>query len=317
MKVLERLQDCVGLRFPVVTIGNFDGVHVGHQAVLKVARDQVRSQRGTAIVLTFEPHPLRVLTPGVELKFLCDPEEKLSLLEQAGVDVVVRLPFTREFAAQTPDEFMVQVLHDGLGTRELFVGQNFRFGKERLGTIQTLMDAGPRLGFTVHAISPVLLEGAPVSSTRIRDLVQAGAMAEAATLLGRPYTLRGTVIYGHRRGGELGYPTANLLPPEGRVLPPDGVYAAQLTMDTQTWDAVTYIGTRPTFGEGARMIETYLLDGGRDLYGCRVTILFHERLRGDQAFESTDGLARQIAADVARTRQILQGRGSVPARPPS
>jgi len=317
MKVLERLQDCVGLRFPVVTIGNFDGVHVGHQAVLKVARDRVRSQQGTAVVLTFEPHPLRVLTPGVELKFLCDPEEKLSLLEEAGVDVVVRLPFTREFAAQTPDEFMVQVLHDGLGTRELFVGQNFRFGKERLGTIHTLMEGGPRLGFTVHAISPVLLEGAPVSSTRIRDLVQAGAMADAATLLGRPYTLRGPVIHGHRRGGQLGYPTANLLPPEGRVLPPDGVYATQLTMDTQTWGAVTYIGTRPTFGEGARMIETYLLDGGRDLYGCRVAILFHERLRGDQAFESTDGLARQIAADVACTRKILRGRAGAPARPPS
>ena len=213
MRVLERLQDCVGLRFPVVTIGNFDGVHVGHQAVLKLARDRVRLQQGTAVVLTFEPHPLRVLAPGVELKFLSDPEEKLALLEEAGVDVVVRLPFTREFAAQTPDEFMVQVLRDGLGTRELFVGQNFRFGKERLGTIQSLTAAGPRLGFTVHAIAPVVLEGAPVSSTRIRDLVQAGAMAEAAILLGRPYTLRGTVVHGNRRGGELGYPTANLLPP--------------------------------------------------------------------------------------------------------
>ena len=317
MRVLERLQDCAGLRFPVVTIGNFDGVHVGHQAVLKLARDRVRLQQGTAVVLTFEPHPLRVLAPGVELKFLSDPEEKLALLEEAGVDVVVRLPFTREFAAQTPDEFMVQVLRDGLGTRELFVGQNFRFGKERLGTIQSLTAAGPRLGFTVHAIAPVVLEGAPVSSTRIRDLVQAGAMAEAATLLGRPYTLRGTVIHGNRRGGELGYPTANLLPPEGRVLPPDGVYATQLKVDTQTWGAVTYIGTRPTFGAGGRMIETYLLDGGRDLYGCRVTILVHERLRGDQAFESADGLARQIAADVARTRDILRGVAGVPARPSS
>ena len=317
MRVLERLQDCAGLRFPVVTIGNFDGVHVGHQAVLKLARDRVRLQQGTAVVLTFEPHPLRVLAPGVELKFLSDPEEKLALLEEAGVDVVVRLPFTREFAAQTPDEFMVQVLRDGLGTRELFVGQNFRFGKERLGTIQTLMAAGPRLGFTVHAIAPVVLEGAPVSSTRIRDLVQAGAVAEAATLLGRPYKLRGTVIRGNRRGGELGYPTANLLPPEGRVLPPDGVYATQLKVDTQTWGAVTYIGKRPTFGEGARMIETYLLDGGRDLYGCRVTIMVHERLRGDQAFESAEGLARQIAADVARTRDILRGLAGVPARPSS
>src|SRR5437667_8452986 len=142
-------------------------------------------------------------------------------------------------------------------------------------------------------------------------------MAEAATLLGRPYTLQGTVIHGHRRGGQLGYPTANLLPPEGRVLPPDGVYATQLTMDTQTWGAVTYIGTRPTFGEGARMIETYLLDGGRDLYGGRVAILLHERLRGDQAFESTDGLARPIAADVARTSTTAEGRAGVPARPPS
>src|SRR5207247_9414342 len=122
------------------------------------------------------------------------PEAQVTLLEVAGVNVVVRLPFTREFAAQTPEEFMVQVLRDGLGPRELFVGQNFRFGKERLGTIQTLMEAGPRLGFTVHAIAPVVLEGAPVSSTRIRDLVQAGAVAEAATLLGRPYTLRGTVL---------------------------------------------------------------------------------------------------------------------------
>src|SRR5436853_634786 len=168
-------------------------------------------------------------------------ETVLALLEEAGVDVVVRLPFTREFAAQTPDEFMVQVLRDGLGTRELFVGQNFRFGKERLGTIQSLTAAGPRLGFTVHAIAPVVLEGAPVSSTRIRDLVQAGAMAEAAILLGRPYTLRGTVIHGNRRGGELGYPTANLLPRDGRVLPPDRVYAPQLKMDMQTWGPVTDI----------------------------------------------------------------------------
>src|SRR3989454_4735611 len=156
-------------------------------------------------------------------------------------------------SAQTPDEFMVQVLRDGLGTRELFVGQNFRFGKERLGTIQSLTAAGPRLGFTVHAIAPVVLEGAPVSSTRIRDLVQAGAMVEAATLLGRPYTLRGTVVHGNRRGGGVGDPTANLLPPGGRVLPPGGGYAAQLKGDTPTGGAVAYIGTRPTFGGGGGM----------------------------------------------------------------
>ena len=315
MRVLQRLQDCAGLPFPVVTIGNFDGVHAGHRAVLKLARERVQAQHGTVIVLTFEPHPLRVLAPGVELKFLSDPEEKLALLEQAGVDVVVRLPFTRDFANQTPEEFMAQILRDGLGTRELYVGQNFRFGKERRGTIDTLKEASPRLGFTVTVISPVIREGAPVSSTRIRDFIQAGAMREAAVLLGRPYMLRGAVIQGSRRGGALGFPTANLFPPDGRVLPPDGVYATHLRMETHEWGAVTYVGTRPTFGRGARMIETYLLDGDQNLYSCEIVITFHERLRGDQTFESADFLARQIAADVDRTRMILRGLSSTPARP--
>jgi riboflavin kinase / FMN adenylyltransferase len=315
MRVLQSLQDGAGLPYPVVTIGNFDGVHAGHRAVLKLARERVQAQHGTVIVLTFEPHPLHVLAPGVELKFLSDPEEKLALLEQAGVDVVVRLPFTRDFADQTPEEFMVQVLRDGLGTRELYVGQNFRFGKARHGTIDTLKEAGPRLGFTVTVISPVIMESAPVSSTRIRDLVQAGTLREAAVLLGRPYLLRGTVIEGSRRGGALGFPTANLLPPAGRVLPPDGVYATHLRMGMQEWCAVTYIGTRPTFGQGARMIETYLLDGDQNLYGCEVTVAFHERLRGDQTFESADFLTRQIAADVDRARMILRGLSGAPARP--
>src|SRR3989475_102861 len=185
-------------------------------------------------MLACEPHPLLVLAPGVELKFLSDPEEKLALLEEAGVDVVVRLPFTREFAAQTPDEFMVQVLRDGLGTRELFVGQNFRFGKERLGTIQSLTAAGPRLGFTVHAIAPGVLEGAPVSSTRIRDLVQAGAVGETDPLLGRPYMLQGTGIHGNRRGGGLGCPRAEVLPPGGGAGPPGGGGAAPRQGGTQT-----------------------------------------------------------------------------------
>jgi riboflavin kinase/FMN adenylyltransferase len=314
MRVLHCLQDCAGLPFPVVTIGNFDGVHVGHRAVLHLACGRVRAQCGTAIVLTFEPHPLHVLAPNVELKFLSDPEEKLALLEEAGVDVVVRLPFTHAFAAQTPEEFMVQVLRDGLGTRELYVGENFRFGKERHGTIQMLMETGPRLGFTVHAISPVVVDGTPVSSTRIRDLLQSGAMEEAALLLGRAYQLKGTVVRGSRRGGELGFPTANVLPPEGRVLPPDGVYVTCLRMGTQLWGAVTYIGTRPTFGTGARIIETYLLEGDPDLYGCEVGMVFHERLRGDQAFESAGALARQIAADVDRAREILRRLSGATAR---
>jgi riboflavin kinase/FMN adenylyltransferase len=313
MRVLQSLQNCGGLPYPVVSIGNFDGVHLGHQAVLRLVRERAQAHRGTVVVLTFDPHPLRVLSPTTELRFLSAPEEKLALLGEAGVDVVVRLPFTRDFAAQSPDEFMVRVLQEGLGTRELYVGKHFRFGQGRRGTIKNLIEAGPRLGFTVEAISPVMIAGSPVSSTRIRELIQAGCMNEAASLLGRAYALRGTVIRGEQRGSELGFPTANLWPPEGRVLPPDGVYASQLVVGSQTAAAVTYIGTRPTFGAGARLIETHLLDGAQDLYGREVTVVFHERLRGDQTFSSADLLERQIAADVDRTREILRALVGAPS----
>ena len=314
MKVLQRLQDCAGLPFPVVTIGNFDGLHLGHQAVLKLVKDRARSCRGTVVVLTFDPHPLRVLAPQLDLQFLSDPDEKLALLKEAGVEVVARLPFTQDFAAQTPEEFMRRVLVEGLGARELNVGQNFRFGRDRQGTIQTLLEGASRLGFTVRVIAPVIINGIAVSSTQIRELIQAGALADAATLLGRPYGVKGTVIRGEGRGGEMGYPTANLLPPKARVLPPDGVYATHLHLDSEAFPAVTYIGVRPTFGAGVRLIETHLLDGGRDLYAREIGVTFYERLRGDHAFDSQEGLARQIAEDVDRTRGILRNLTAMPAR---
>jgi riboflavin kinase/FMN adenylyltransferase len=265
-------------------------------------------------VLTFDPHPLRVLVPELELRFLNDPEEKLVLLEQAGVDVVVRLAFTHEFAAQAPEEFMRVVLSEGLGSRELYVGQNFRFGQGRRGTVQTLQEAAPRLGFTAHVISPVLVDGLPVSSTRIRDFIQAGAVAQASEFLGRPYVLGGRVIRGEGRGAGLGYPTANLLPPQGRVLPLDGVYAAEVQLDSHVFPAVTYIGKRPTFGPGAREIEAHLLVTPPELYEREISVAFHERVRDDMIFNSPALLARQMAQDVDRTHEILQGRAATKTR---
>jgi riboflavin kinase / FMN adenylyltransferase len=317
MRVINRLDDCGGLAYPVVTIGNFDGVHLGHQAVLQTVKQRALQCRGTVVVLTFDPHPLRVLAPEVDLRFLSDPEEKLELLAAAGVDVVVRLPFTPEFAAQSPEDFIGSVLRKGLGAAELYVGENFRFGRQRQGTIATLKEAGRRLGFTVHAITPVLLEGQAVSSTRIRDLVQEGCVAEAAALLGRLYMLKGTVIRGEGRGSQLGYRTANLLPPAGRVLPPDGVYAARVRLDSRIRPAVIYIGVRPTFNAGTRLIEAHLLDGVADLYGRQIAVEFHERLRGDRVFESPELLAVQIADDVGRTREILRNLSERPAQMPS
>jgi riboflavin kinase/FMN adenylyltransferase len=314
MRVLQRLEDCSALPFPVVTIGNFDGVHLGHQAVLRVVRERAAIRRGTVMVLTFDPHPLRVLAPHLDLRFLTDADEKLELLAAAGVDVVVRLPFTQEFAAQSPEDFMRMILVDGVKARELYVGQTFRFGQGRRGTIETLKEAGPQLGFTIYPISPVLVNGVPVSSTRIRDLLQAGSVAEAVMLLGRPYTLRGPVVRGERRGAGLGYPTANVLPPAERVLPADGVYATHLHLEGHAFPAVTYIGVRPTFGTGTRVIETHILEGAQDLYGRTVSVAFHERLRGDQLFDSQELLARQIADDVGRARDILRSKTKAPAK---
>ncbi|HEY3197540.1 MAG TPA: bifunctional riboflavin kinase/FAD synthetase [Nitrospirales bacterium] len=314
MKVLHRLQDSAGLPFPIVTVGNFDGLHLGHRAVLKLVKQRAQELSGTVVVLTFDPHPLRVLAPELELRFLSDPDEKLVLLEQAGVDVVVRLPFTREFAAQAPEAFMRVVLSEGLGSRELYVGQNFRFGHGRRGTIETLQEAAPRLGFTVRVISPVLVNGLPVSSTRIRDFIQSGAMVQAAELLGRPYVLGGRVIRGEGRGSGLGYPTANVLPPQGRVLPQDGVYAAEVQLDSHVFPAVTYIGTRPTFGAGVREIEAHLLVTAPDLYNREINVAFHERVRDDMVFDSPALLAGQMAKDVERTHEILQGLSATKTR---
>ena len=315
MKVLQRLdEESASLPFPIVTIGNFDGLHLGHQAVLKLVTERARAIGGTVVVLTFDPHPLRVLAPHLNLRFLSDPEEKLALLEASGVAVVVRLPFTAAFAAQSPEEFMQAVLAKGLAAHELYVGQNFRFGRNREGTIQTLLVAAPRLGFTVHAISPVVIQGIPVSSTWIRELIQAGSVRDAAALLGRPYVLKGRVIRGAGRGGDLGYRTANLLPPEGRVVPADGVYATHLQRDAAALAAVTYVGRRPTFGAGTRLIETHLLEGDSDLYGREIGVAFHERLRADMVFDSSDQLARQIATDVERTRDILRKLSPLTAR---
>jgi riboflavin kinase/FMN adenylyltransferase len=314
MKVLHRLQDSAGLPFPIVTVGNFDGLHLGHRAVLKLVKQRAQELSGTVVVLTFDPHPLRVLAPELELRFLSDPEEKLALLEKAGVDVVVRLAFTREFAAQAPEEFMRVVLSEGLGARELYVGQDFRFGQGRRGTIQTLQEAAPRLGFTARVISPVLVNGVPVSSTRIRDFIQVGAVTQASDFLGRPYVLGGRVIRGEGRGAGLGYPTANLLPPQGRVLPQDGVYAAEVQLDAHVFPAVTYIGKRPTFGPGAREIEAHLLVSSPDLYEREISVAFHERVRDDMVFDSPASLARQMARDVDRTHEILQGLSATKTR---
>lgn len=292
---------------PIATIGNFDGHHLGHRALLQTVVAAARRAGGTALVLTFDPHPVKILAPGVDLRFLTSPEEKLTRLEEAGVDEVVFLEFTPALAGMTPEQFADSVLHQQLGVAEIFVGEHFAFGKGRAGRIGDLDRFGRIYGFEVRPFAPVTLNGGVVSSTRIRQLIQAGEMGQAAALLGRSYALAGEVISGRKQGQALGWPTANLRIPPQRVVPPDGVYAARASDGMKNYEAVAYIGTRPTFGAGERLLEVNLLDEKRDLYGQRVTVEFVGRLRGDHAFDSPGELAAQIARDVGRAKELLRG----------
>jgi riboflavin kinase/FMN adenylyltransferase len=289
-----------------VTIGNFDGHHRGHRALLQTVVETARRRQGTALVLTFDPHPVKILAPHVDLRFLTSPDEKLARLEADGIDEVVFLEFTPSLAGMTPDAFADTVLCHRLGVKEIFVGEHFAFGKGRAGRIADLVRLGKAHGFTVHPVAPVTYGGAVVSSTRIRQLIQAGEMQQAAGLLGRSYGIRGTVVSGKGQGQALGWPTANIRIPPQRVVPPDGVYAAKAIHGSQRDDAIAYIGTRPTFGAGERLIEVNLLDQRRDLYGQDLTVEFVERVREDCTFVSAEALTEQIARDVARAKEYLQ-----------
>lgn len=292
--------------YPVATIGNFDGHHVGHRALLQAVVDTAREAQGTALALTFDPHPVKILAPQVDLRFLTSPEEKLDRFREAGIDEVVFLEFNRAFAALPPETFGEQVLAQGLKLKEIFVGQHFAFGHRRAGTIADLMALGRRHGFAVHPVAPVMAHGGIVSSTRIRQLIQSGDVNQAALLLGRRYAFTGEVCSGAQRGQELGWRTANLRLSPDRVLPPDGVYATKTVWNQRRYDSVSYIGTRPTFETGERLLEVHLLDESPNLYGQRITVEFVESVRGEMQFAGADALSRQIASDVETARTMLR-----------
>jgi len=306
LKVTRGLSDNRPRAYPVATIGNFDGHHLGHRALLQTVVETARKARGTSLVLTFDPHPVKILAPHIDLRFLTSPEDKLAHLEAAGIDEVVFLDFTPAFAAMGPTQFAEEILHRSLTLSELFVGNHFAFGKGRTGRIDDLVRLGEQFAFRVHPVTPVMIEGDVVSSSRIRRLIQAGNMEQASMLLGRTYGIRGIVVRGMQQGKTMGWPTANLRLPADRVVPPDGVYAARTAQGAQIYDAIAYIGTRPTFGPSERLIEVHLLDQTRDLYGQEIFVQFVAMIRGDHIFASADELSRQIAQDVEQARINLR-----------
>ena len=307
MKISRGLKSSPMPQWPVLTIGNFDGQHRGHQHLLSSVVSLARGGKGTPMVLTFDPHPIQVLRPGTNLQFLSPPSEKFNWFEQMGVSHVLVLGFTTVFAELSPKEFISQILRDGIGVRDLLVGNQFVFGKGRAGSIDTLRELASMAGFQVHSIDPVMAGDAAISSTRIRRLVHAGQMEEAQECLSRPYSLTGQVIEGAQQGKVLGYRTANLRLPTGRVIPPDGVYVTRTIWKGSSLDSVSYIGTRPTFGEGERLLEVHLLDQECALYGEEITVQFLKHIRGDQTFQSPDELSARIALDVRLAKDVLSG----------
>ena len=297
----------------VVTIGNFDGVHRGHAQVITRLVDRARELSACSVAITFDPHPAQVHRPAEAPPLICGLTDRLDLLEQAGLDAVLVLPYSLEFAQLTPREFVAEYIVGALGARTVAVGRDVRFGLNNSGTLTTMIELGQELGFTVEVIGDVGTDGiARWSSSGVRELLLAGDVAGAAHVLGRPHRLRGVVVHGDARGRELGFPTANLSPDAQGMVPADGVYAGWVRRPGATHDAVLpaaiSIGTNPTFDGVQRRVEAYVLDRtDLDLYGEEILVEFVERLRPTLRFDGLEPLIVQMHDDVARAREILAG----------
>ena len=314
---MESVQGTAGLkrelRRPVLTIGNFDGLHVGHRAIMRTVVARARDLGGEAVVYTFEPHPRKVLRPDRPPQLLTTLDQKIELLQEMGIDIAIFEPFDREFAAIEPSTFVSEYIHRRIRPMEVFVGYDFRFGRDREGSMRLLTEMGPRLGFSVTIVPEVTIDGRDVNSTRIRELLSEGNVRETQRLLGRPFCTRGIIVEGQRRGRTLGFPTANISP-QNEVLPGAGVYAgwARFVDDGDPARGVEIpslmnVGRRPTFNDDMSFVaEAHLIDFEGDVYGRRIDLTFERRLRAERKFAGPEELKVQIAKDVAEARRWLR-----------
>jgi riboflavin kinase/FMN adenylyltransferase len=289
----------------VLTLGTFDGVHVGHTAIIERARADATARGAKLAVLTFHPHPATVLAPSHAPPRLQSLHERLACVAKLGADLAVVQRFTHAFAAIDADAFVRDYLCGHLRLRHVVVGHRVSFGRGRGGSVATLQTLGASLGFTVESLGPVTVDGEEVSSSSVRTAVSAGDMPRAARLLGRTYTLRGRVVAGDRRGRTIGFPTANLHVPGGVMLPPDGVYAAWTETAAGRYGVALNIGVRPTFAGHRRTVEAHLLDFDGDLYGTWLRLAIVQRLRGEERFTDVTALRAAIGRDVEQARAAL------------
>jgi len=293
---------------PVVALGNFDGLHRGHMKLLDQVCRRAAERGGTPVVQMFDPHPSKVLRPDKPSALLTTLDQKLRAFEQAGLAAVAIVRFTPELSRWEPELFVERVLLDWLRVTEVWVGENFLFGRDRSGTFTLLRALGQDRGFRVETVEPVRFKEFVVSSSRIRRLIQEGRVDEAAALLGRPYAIEGTVVRGDARGRTLGFPTANL-ESENELLPRYGVYATTATVDGVAHRSVSNVGIRPTIGDGRLVIEAHLLDGPRELYGERLRLAFVKWLREERTYASLEALTAQIALDCTAANDVFARTG--------
>jgi riboflavin kinase / FMN adenylyltransferase len=292
-----------------VTVGTFDGVHLGHRALIARTMEAASSFGGTSVLVTWDRHPLVTLRPGSEPRVLTTPERKAELIEDTSIDTLVILPFDKAFSNWSPERFVTDVIVK-LGARAVFVGSGWRFGHRAAGTIELLQKMGAEHGFDANALTLAEVEGRPVSSTRVRAAIAEGDMTTARTLLARPFDVDGVVLRGDRRGTELGFPTANLRLDRSIAHPPRGIYAGRAVTEGEiSYTAAINVGVNPQFGGDPDTtpwrVEAYLLDFGGDLYDQRLRVELHQRLRDELRFESVAALVEQMAKDVDQTRSLM------------
>jgi riboflavin kinase/FMN adenylyltransferase len=307
MQIEEELGKLSTKRDMLLTIGVFDGVHLGHRYLISQLKELAQKQGLVSGVVTFRQHPQEVLAPQTRLPFLTDLDQRTRLLKNEGVETVIVLSFTPELASFSPRQFL-GLLKKYLRMRGLVIGPDFALGQSREGNTDTLRRLGQEMGFSVTVVPPVIINGEVVSSTAIRKALALGDMKRVQSLTGRPFRLQGRVTAGARRGTGLGFPTANLALSPKQALPAEGVYVSQAYIDSQAHPAMTNIGQRPTFGESQRVVEVYLLDYHGDLYGQELAVDIIERLRDEIKFDSPEQLKKQIAKDVKQGKAILKTR---------
>jgi riboflavin kinase/FMN adenylyltransferase len=306
MEILRSIPELERLRGPVfLAIGVFDGVHCGHQAVISTSADHARAPSGTPVVVTFDPHPEKVLRPQAAPHLLSATQHKIALIRALGVEHLLIISFDKQFAATEPEDFVQKLATHSKPLREICVGHEWSFGKNRRGNLALLKTLGATFNFDVVGIPPVKINGAVVSSTAIREAIEKGDFAKAAEMLGREYTILGTVTRGDSLGKKIGFPTANLSA-HSEQFPPNGVYAAEARIDGELHRGVINLGIRPTVsgGKSERVLEIHLFDFNRDIYGRDVEVRFLKFLRSEKKFENLDALVQQIRQDVEQARQL-------------